>query len=69
MTRAHPLTEKLRPHVADLQNAAAAGDAGAQRVINLYRLFVACPADPGAPALCETVFDDWMAARKPRRRG
>lgn len=58
------LANKLRPSVAALKEAAAKGDKRAQRVISLYQMHVACPADPGAPALCEAAFDEWQQARR-----
>lgn len=64
MAEKNPLTEKLRPHVQDIKDAAEKGDSTAQRIINLYRLHQDCPSDPGAPALCEQVFDDWMKDRR-----
>ena len=57
------LTEKLRPWVERLLEAAGNGDAGATQVIELYRLYCDCPTDPGAPALCNAAFDDWLRAR------
>lgn len=59
----NPLTEKLRPHVRAIQDAAIAGDAKAKQVIDLYMLHVAQPSDPGAPALCHAAFDDWQRSR------
>lgn len=56
------LADKLRPHVKDIKQAALAGDGAAQNIITLYQMHVACPADPGAPALCEAAFDEWMRA-------
>ena len=57
------LTERLRPHVGDIISAAQAGDAGAKQIITLHRMWMASPRDPGAPALCEAAFDDWMKGR------
>lgn len=57
------LADKLRPHVTAIQSAAAAGDHGAQQVVTLYQMHVRCPADPGAPALCEAAFDEWITRR------
>jgi hypothetical protein len=34
------------------------GDRKAQQVIDLYPMHCSCPNDPGAPALCETAFED-----------
>lgn len=59
----NPLTEKLRPHVARIVTAASDGDEKAQQVINLYQMHVRSPQDPGARALCEATFDDWVAAQ------
>ena len=50
--QANPLTEKLRPHIDSLQQAAAAGDILAQRVEL---------RDPGAPDLCTAAMDEWLA--------
>jgi hypothetical protein len=56
----NPLTEKLRPHVAALEAAAAKGDTRAREVIVLYRMYIRCPRDPGAYGLCHAAFDDWL---------
>jgi hypothetical protein len=54
------LADKLRPQVLAIKDAAAAGDKGAQNIIKLYQMHVRCPSDPGAPALCEAAFDEWV---------
>ena len=53
------LADKLKPHVPAIQRDAANGNARAMEIINLYKMHCACPADPGAPALCEAAFDEW----------
>lgn len=58
--RQNPLTEKLRPHVAAIQQAAARGDHAAQQIIDLYRMHCSCPADPGAYAFCNVAFGQWF---------
>lgn len=58
------LADTLRPHVAAIKDAAAAGDAKAAQIISLYRMHCSSPSDPGAPALCKATFDDWIATRK-----
>lgn len=65
-TRQMVLADKLRPHVAAIQMAASGGDAKAQQIVSLYKMHCACPNDPGAPALCEATFDDWMKERTAR---
>jgi hypothetical protein len=54
------ITARLKPYVRLLQASAAAGDEKAQQIINLHRMHCACPADPGAPALCASFFEDWL---------
>ncbi len=54
------LADTLRPHVQAIQSAAKNGDMKAQQIINLYGMHCRCPSDPGAPALCQAAFDDWM---------
>lgn len=54
------LADKLRPHVPAIELAASHGDAGAREIITLYQMHCACPSDPGAPALCEAAFDNWI---------
>jgi hypothetical protein len=58
------LADKLRPHVAAIEAASAAGDGMARNIISLYRMHMTCPGDPGAPALCEATFNDWMKERR-----
>jgi len=58
------LADKLRPFVAALKEASAAGDKRAAEVITLYRMHCACPSDPAAPALCEAAFNDWLKQQK-----
>ena len=53
----NPLTEKLRPHAADTQAAAASGDAKASDVITLYGMHCYYLRDPGAFALFDAAFD------------
>lgn len=57
------LADKLRSHVADIEADAASGSKKAQAIINLYQLHVACPSDPGAPALCSAAFDEWRKSK------
>jgi hypothetical protein len=57
------LIEKLRPHVKAIEAARAAGDRNALQIIVLYEMHRICPTDPGASALCEATFDDWMCSR------
>ena len=57
------LADKLRPHVAAIQQAAKDGDKRAAEIINLYQLHVAQPQDPAAPALCEAAFNDWLKSQ------
>jgi hypothetical protein len=68
MTDTNPLTELLRGHRMALIKAASNGDMGAVQVIKLYQMHVDCPSDPGAPALCEATFKDWLRSFKPKRR-
>ncbi len=63
MTEKNPLTEKLRPHVGAIKAAVDTGDKMAERIVNLYELCRACPADRTAPVLCEAAFDEWVAKR------
>jgi hypothetical protein len=62
----NPLTEMLRPHVAELKRQSDAGDESARQVITLYQMYVRCPGDPGAPALCEEAFNAWRAREASR---
>lgn len=57
------LADKIRPHVKDIVAAHKAGDESATQIITLYEMHCRSPYDPGAPALCEATFDDWMKAR------
>lgn len=61
------ITSRLKPHVADIVADAAGDDERlsrmAQQIISLHRMHVSCPRDPGAPALCEAAFNEWVAAR------
>lgn len=59
----YAITDKLRPHVDAIKKSASLGNEKAQAIINLYTLHCACPSDPGAPALCEVAFNDWMRAK------
>lgn len=61
------LADKLRPHVRDIAKAADSGDKRALQIIQLYRMHQSCPNDPGAPALCEATFDDWMKERRAKK--
>jgi hypothetical protein len=58
------LAEKLKPHVKSIEFASKCGDTAATQIIKLYEMHRNCPSDPGAPALCEAAFDDWMRARR-----
>jgi hypothetical protein len=60
MTDTNPLTELLRGHRMALIKAATNGDIAAKEIIALYQMHVACLSDPGAPALCEATFKDWL---------
>ena len=64
MAETNSLTEKVRPHVQALQDAAAKGDNKAQQVINLYQLYVNFP-EPGAEGLCSAALDDWLKDQPP----
>ncbi len=57
------LSDRIKPHVADIIASATAGDENAKQVITLHRMHVACPQDPGAPALCGAYFDAWLKSR------
>ena len=61
------ITEKLRPHVAAIQEDVKGGDLELRRhaaaIINLHCMHVDCPGDPGAPALCEAAFNEWKKAK------
>lgn len=63
----NPLTERLRPYVDELNAARDAGDQMAISVVSLYHLYVACPRDLGAPALCEAAFNDWLKRREAKK--
>lgn len=63
MSERETLADKLRPYVAALELSSADGDAKANSVISLYQMHVACPSDPGAPALCEAAFNEWIASK------
>lgn len=58
------ITSRLRPYVSDIIASANGGNATAAQIISLHKMHVACPQDPGAPALCEAAFDDWLRNRK-----
>lgn len=58
------LADKLRPYVEQIKADASAGNVKAKQVIDLYQMHASCPSDPGAPALCEAVFEDWKAKKK-----
>jgi hypothetical protein len=62
------LADKLRPFVGRLVEDARRGNARAQRVIDLYRLYLACPRDPAAPNLCEAAFDEWLSGHRRSRK-
>ncbi len=57
------LADKLRPHVKDIIAAADDGDKKAAEIISLYRMHQSCPRDPGAPALCEAAFMEWLKSQ------
>lgn len=57
------LADRLRPHVPAIVADAKAGDGRATQIITLYEMHRACPSDPGAPALCEATFEDWLKER------
>lgn len=57
------LADDLRPHVAEIVDAAASGNALAQSIIDTYRMHCASPGDPGAPALCQAYFTEWLKAK------
>jgi hypothetical protein len=61
---ADTLTERLRPHVEALKADDAAGCAKARAVISLHRMWVSCPSDHAAPALCEAAFEDWLKTQR-----
>ena len=58
MSDTSPLTERLRPHVQAIENAAQGGDEKARQIITLYGMHMRSPQDPGAFTLCEAAFDD-----------
>ena len=57
------LADKLRPYVDDIIADAEDGDKCAVQIIQLYRMHYVSPNDPGAPALCEAFFADWLKER------
>lgn len=57
------LADKIKPYRDELISAHNAGDESATQVIKLYQMHCASPSDPGAPALCEAAFDEWLEAR------
>lgn len=59
------LADKLRPYVKQLQEDANEGGWLAQQTIEMYKMHCSCPRDPGAPALCEAFFNDWLKAKEP----
>ena len=63
------LTERMKPYVEQIIASANDGDENAKQVISLHRMHVACPSDPGAPALCEAAFDAWLAPRAALSKG
>lgn len=67
MTATNPLTELLRPHVAELIRSSAAGNKKARDVITWYEMHRKCPHDPGAPVVCEAAFKDWMKSQHPKK--
>jgi hypothetical protein len=60
------LADNIRPYVSEIVKEAADGKHDAREIIQLYQLHVACPQDPGAPALCEAAFNQWLEKRKPK---
>lgn len=68
MTEKNPLQKRLEPHVTpilvDAANPTRKNHAKAKQIIDLYRLHLACPSDPGAPGLCEAAFEEWLACQK-----
>ncbi len=58
----NPLTAKIKPHVPAIVKDAGNGCGKASNVITLYQMYIACPSDHAAPALCEAAFDDWFAS-------
>jgi hypothetical protein len=56
----NPLTAKMRPHVEAIKNAIVHGDQRALDIRNLYVLYVACPNDHAAAALCRAALDVWL---------
>jgi uroporphyrinogen-III synthase len=65
----NPLTAMLRPHVEAIKLSAFTGNARAREIINLYRLYLACPSDRAAAALCEATFKDWQRETSRERVG
>lgn len=57
------LADKLRPYVLAIQADAAKGNKAASETVSLYMMHCSCPSDPGAPALCEAAFGQWMKDR------
>jgi hypothetical protein len=58
----HPLTIRVRAHVAALIESRDGGCEKAARVITLYNMAVKS-ADPGSIGLCEAALDDWLVSR------
>lgn len=58
------ITDRIRPYVDRIIRAAARGNVKASRVVELHRMHVKCPSDPGAEGLCEAAFDDWLSEQK-----
>lgn len=54
------LNDQIAPHAEAIKRDATAGNTAAKNIIALHRMWVACPSDPGAPALCEAAFKDWL---------
>ena len=63
-TQENPLTALLRPHVEAIKNDAQAGDVRARTVINLYQMYLACPADHAAATFCEETFKEWRKLKE-----
>lgn len=59
MPEIDPLQALLMPHVDRLKASAAAGNGDAQRIIDLYNMYVRCP-EQGARTFCECYFRDWL---------
>lgn len=58
------LTERIKPFVPDIIASAEAGCRLAKSVITFHRMWVSCPSDHAAPALCESAFDEWLKTKE-----